>query len=63
MPIREYKCTKCEKVTEKLLLGSQAAPKDVIICDCGGEADLIISAPSPPKLVKGSGGFYKPSYE
>lgn len=61
MAIREYKCLKGHTI-EKIVTGDGRAK---ITCPyCGSKADRVEwSTPSPPKLVKGIGGFYKPSKE
>ncbi|MDD4292283.1 MAG: zinc ribbon domain-containing protein [Clostridia bacterium] len=41
MPLFEYKCDKCTKITEKLRAGEM---KDAFaMCDCGGTLERIIS--------------------
>lgn len=57
MPIYEYACGKCGKVTEKLVGISSAT--DEIECDCGGKADKIMSASA--FHLKG-GGWYSSGY-
>lgn len=42
MAIREYRCDKCNKVTEKLYWNDY--PKE-IVCECGERAHYIFSAP------------------
>ena len=46
MPIYEYKCTKCEKVFERIV--SVADSSKAVFCDCSpkAKAKKIISAPS-----------------
>lgn len=37
MPIMEYKCTKCEKVVDKLVSRKEADEYVEFDCDCGNE--------------------------
>ena len=55
MPIYEYKCTKCEKVFERII--SVADSSKAVFCDCSPEAKAkkIISAPS--FRLEGSGWY------
>lgn len=40
MPIYEYSCNQCNKVTEKI---SNSTQKNIQCPDCGGHADRIVS--------------------
>ncbi len=55
MPIYEYKCTKCEKVFERIV--SVADSSKAVFCDCSPntKAKKIISAPS--FRLEGSGWY------
>ena len=55
MPIYEYKCTKCDKVFERII--SVADSSKVVFCDCSpkAKAKKIISAPS--FRLEGSGWY------
>ena len=55
MPIYEYKCTKCEKVFERIV--SVADSSKAVFCDCSpkAKAKKIISAPS--FRLEGSGWY------
>ena len=55
MPIYEYKCTKCEKIFEKIV--SVADSSKTVFCDCSpnAKAKKIISAPS--FRLEGSGWY------
>ena len=55
MPIYEYKCSKCEKIFEKIL--SVADSSKTVFCDCSpnAKAKKIISAPS--FRLEGSGWY------
>lgn len=55
MPIYEYKCTKCEKVFERIV--SVADSSKAAFCDCSpkAKAKKIISAPS--FRLEGSGWY------
>tara|TARA_B100001564_G_C20602605_1_gene653484 strand:- start:898 stop:1179 length:282 start_codon:yes stop_codon:yes gene_type:complete len=55
MPIYEYKCTKCEKVFERIV--SVADSYKEVFCDCSpkAKAKKIISAPS--FRLEGSGWY------
>ena len=55
MPIYEYKCTKCDKVFERII--SVADSSKAVFCDCSpkAKAKKIISAPS--FRLEGSGWY------
>ncbi len=55
MPIYEYKCSKCEKIFEKIV--SVADSSKTVFCDCSpnAKAKKIISAPS--FRLEGSGWY------
>jgi len=55
MPIYEYKCTKCDKVFERII--SVADSSKEVFCDCSpkAKAKKIISAPS--FRLEGSGWY------
>ena len=55
MPIYEYKCTKCEKVFERIV--SLVDSSKAVFCDCSpkAKAKKIISAPS--FRLEGSGWY------
>ena len=55
MPIYEYKCTKCDKVFERII--SVADSSKAVFCDCSPKpkAKKIISAPS--FRLEGSGWY------
>ena len=55
MPIYEYKCTKCNKVFERII--SVADSSKAVFCDCSpkAKAKKIISAPS--FRLEGSGWY------
>ena len=55
MPIYEYKCTKCDKVFERII--SVADSSKAVFCDCSpkSKAKKIISAPS--FRLEGSGWY------
>ncbi|HHF52946.1 MAG TPA: zinc ribbon domain-containing protein [candidate division WOR-3 bacterium] len=58
MPIYEYKCTKCGKIWEILVLPHEEQPR---ICpECGGELERIYTG-SVGLVFKGS-GFYITDY-
>lgn len=40
MPIREFKCTNCEKITEKIIKNNLITPP---VCECGRLTVEIIS--------------------
>ncbi len=44
MPLYEYACVECGKITEKLV--SVTMKELLICCDCGGKAKKIISSGS-----------------
>jgi putative FmdB family regulatory protein len=60
MPLYEYKCEKCEKVTERLISNISYRPPTTECKHCKDEAKLISSVPSDPQF-KGK-GFYKTDY-
>ena len=55
MPIYEYKCTKCDKVFERIISVSDSSK--AVFCDCSpkAKAKKIISAPS--FRLEGSGWY------
>ena len=60
MPIYEYKCQKCEKVTEKLISNISYRPETIECPECKAEAQRIPSGTGAPQF-KGT-GFYKTDY-
>ena len=56
MPIYEFKCKKCDKIKEVLVLGSDKEPKK---CECGGELEKLVSHSS--FHLKGT-GWYQTDY-
>ncbi len=59
MPIYEYRCLKCGKVHEELVLNGREEPK---ICkDCGGE--LVRLLPTGVGFVFKGSGFYETDYK
>lgn len=57
MPIYEYACESCGKVTEKLV--SMSGDNQTIECECGSKAEKIMSASA--FHLKG-GGWYSQGY-
>lgn len=58
MPIYQYKCKKCRKITEKL---QKVTDKPITVCSfCKGSVEKIISAPGI--IFKGS-GFHVTDYK
>ena len=55
MPIHEFKCKSCNKVSEKIV----GMNTDIVKCYCGGIAKKIISSGS--FILKG-GGWYADGY-
>jgi len=53
MPIYEYVCVKCQKISEFILLASDKAPKKCP--SCGGKLQKLVS--SPAIRFKGSGWY------
>ena len=60
MPIYEYKCQKCEKVTEKLISNISYRPETIECPECKAESQRIASSTGAPQF-KGK-GFYKTDY-
>jgi predicted nucleic acid-binding Zn ribbon protein len=57
MPIREFKCKKCGRVTERIVFRDEAE----VYC-CGELSEMIrFSRPSPPKFE--GAGFYENDYK
>lgn len=50
--MRDFKCTACEKITEKFI----DSEIDGILCDCGSLASRIVSCPRP--VLDGTSGDF-----
>jgi putative FmdB family regulatory protein len=63
MPILEFQCKNCAKVTERIIQRFKDAEETTqIVCpDCGGTAPKIISTPLPAHFYGSPDGYANPS--
>lgn len=63
MPLFEFKCSKCDKVLEKLISSYEDAKSEVVVCDdCSRSMVLVeFSRTSDPKFV--GTGWYVTDYK